>query len=180
MIALAARRLLRQIVPRLAAQQITRISGVHWAKEEVRAHLKRQRLNDEMHVMRRLEDEGSAACKIYKTLGLARSAAKVVSVALGGNRKGQMVFASIVCGTYFKHYGKEGNLVPVECPICGKANSLSRIFSHSAIGDPPGTAECEVHGEVLVRYLKKMVRTLAPPSPAIPLPMPTPQGSRCL
>ena len=114
------------------------------------------------------------------TPGITRSAAEVVFVALGGNRKGQMVFASIACGTYFQHYGKEGNLVPVERPLCGKANSLSRICSHSAIGDPPGTPECEVHGEVLVGYLKKMVETLAPSSPAIPAPIPTPQGGQRL
>ena len=96
------------------------------------------------------------------------AAIKAALVSLGGNRRRQMVFAGIICGTFFKHYNKDGDLVPVRCPLCQQANSLAHLIQHTEMGSPP---EREASEKEIMKYLSNMAEVLAPASQAIPLPM---------
>ena len=102
-----ARRLFTQIIAVERKKWGRRISRLPWTKEETKAHIKRKYLIDEMEVLSILAGEGSLACRVHAELNLTRALTKGTLPSLAGNRKHQMIFASVACGTFFKYYEKK-------------------------------------------------------------------------
>ena len=94
---------------------------------------------------------------------------KAVLVLLGRNRRGQMAFASIICGLYFKYYENASTKVPVQCPICREAKSLEYLLQREELGRWTGNSASE---EDKVQYLRQTAKILAPMSPAVPHAVP--------
>ena len=107
-----------------------RVSRIPWANGGNKAHLRRQIRQGEPRPIRRLDGEGSVARGVYQSLDPNRAVIKSVFFALGGNGRGQVVFAGIVRGTCFKFFGREGNALPIQCPSCRRANSFSHLQQH--------------------------------------------------
>ena len=108
------------------------------------------------------------ASAIYRNFNLNRAAIKAALGSLGRNRKWQVAAANIICGTYFKYYKKDRNLVLVKRPHCHQPNSLSHWIQHPEIGPLPSD---EADEREIVKYLGGMAEVLAPVSCAVPLPM---------
>ena len=121
-----------------------------------------------------LEREGSVASAIYRALKLDRAVIKAVFSALRDDRRKQVVFAGIVCGTAFKYDNKEGQKQNVRCPLCSAPTplDLDHIKMHAVLGDTPR----EEGEDALVQYLCSLTETLAEKCPAVPTPMPLPDS----
>ena len=142
-----------------------RIARLPWTKEEVRAHLKRRYESDEQALIRLLAAEDSKACGIYANFRLTRAIIKSVFGNLDHQRKIQMCFASMVCGTAFKYYNPEGVRLRVKCPVCGDAYSFRHLQTHCPHQQPEPGSE-----EDMVNYLSTLSKLIAPISPNIPVP----------
>ena len=132
-----AHRFFAGILPKGHASLGTRIGRLPWTKDEVKAHLKRTYRRDELAFMRLLEMEGSLACAIHRHLGVDRLRIKTVFSELRGDRKNEMIFANIICGTYFKRFNKKGDLLPVQCPLRVDQCTLSHLQRHLGREMPP-------------------------------------------
>ena len=144
-----------------------RTGRLPWTRAEVKAHLKRRYQQDEKSLMTLLDLEGSLACSIQHYLDLDRVTMRAVLSELSSDRQCQMAFAGIVCGTMFKCADKEGNLLPVKCPLCEEVCTLAHLKQHAGLGDPPNVE----NRDILVEYLCNLVRSVAPSCRALPSPM---------
>ena len=97
-----------------------------------------------------------------------RTVIEAVFSTLRDDRKGRVVCAGIVCGTYFKYYNAEGQRLDVRCPLCCEANSLNPIKMHAELGDTSGAND----EDALVQYLCALIEVNASKSPAVLVPMP--------
>ena len=170
----AAQRLLQTVAPLGMQKWGQRMQRIPWTKEETKAHIKRRYREDEIQLLRRLEAEQSQACGIYRALALNRTVIKAALVELAGKRQGQTILAGIICGTFFKHYDREGSQPKVRRPLCGEPNSLDHLQSHQQIGRLPAH---NLTAEQVTKFLAKMVRVLLPVTPAIPIPISPPSLS---
>ena len=138
----------------------SRIVRLAWTKAELKAHLKQRYRRDEQLLISLLAREGSSACLIQTQVNLTRSSLKAVLKGMGDGRGGQMIFASITCGTLFKFYSKEGVRLDVKCPLRGAVNSLRHTRDHLRRNAP----EAHVEEEEQVVYLLALARMVAPKS----------------
>ena len=106
---------------------------------------------------------------MHAELSLTRAMIKATLQALAGDRKHQMVFASVACGAFFKYYGKSGNRLQVKCTKCDKINTLKHLQTHVTEAQPqPGEAQ-----EVWVEYLVKLIQSITPNTSVLPTPIQT-------
>ena len=156
------------IIPQAHHHWGDRISSLPWNKKEVKAHLKRRYNEDEQKLISILAKEGSVACYNYEQLSLNRSLIKATLKSLDEDRKKQMTFASIACGTFFKYYNKGGERLPVRCPLCPATCSLHHILSHLK-QEPPADMQEE---EEWVTYLSALAHAMTPKFRQSLLPVP--------
>ena len=146
----------------------SKISRLPWTKEETKAHIKRKYLTDEKEVLRILAEEGSLACRIHAELSLTRATMKAVLQATADNRRHQMVFASVACGTFFKYYAKSGLRMPVKCTLCKEISTLEHLQTHINAKPPKADAP----QEIWVEYLVKFIPVITPIGTTLPIPIP--------
>ena len=136
----------------------------------MKAHLKRKYLADERRVIEISASEGSGACKVHLELELNRSVIKTAMQSLDFSRRFQMIFANLICGTYFKYYNKEGDRLQVRCPLCSAVCTLSHLQTHISQQFPRGGEESD-----LVDYLVNLVKIADPKPKLLPLPIQNPE-----
>ena len=113
--------------------------------------------------------EGSIAGADYCKMGVNRAILKETLRRLRHNRRGQVVFANIICATRFKFFDEEGTLLDVRCPNgCGDIDSLDRLLRCFNLG----TLDPEMPFDDKVAFLSRMARKATKNCPALPIPTP--------
>ena len=77
-----------------------------------------------------------------------------------------MVFANIVCGTFFKTYSREGLKLPVKCPICDEVCTLQHLQGHM----PSELSILDGGEEAMAHFLRALTRATTPKSTVLPAP----------
>ena len=144
-----------------------RISRLPWTKEETKAHIKRKYLLGEQEVLHILAGEESLACRIHAELNLTRATIKATLQAMADSRKHQMVFASVACGTFFKHYAKTGRRLNVKCTLCKEISTLQHLQMHMVESSP----DLDATQETSVEYLVKLIQVITPQTTTLPIPI---------
>ena len=143
-----------------------RAARLPWTKAETKAHIQRRYQEDEQKVISLLANEGSVARQIQNTLALNRPLIKSALKILDGNRRHQTTLASIVCGTFFKYYSKEGERLKVRRPLRNETDSLAHISTHVGLPTRDPNNEDET-----VEYLMAPAQKVTPQSSLLPIPI---------
>ena len=117
-----------------------------------------------------LAAQGSMSSAIFCQLRLTREVIKEATRRLQGQRKTQVVLASILSATRFKYFDKRGVLVPVSCvKKCGQIETFEHLLQCNNLIIPDEKDGAEVRIQFLCRMAIKATHGARPiPTPIDP------------